>query len=58
MKAQSGKLQELRVELLKIINEAERGKLTNAEAAERITEVREAMDQVIRNLKSKAPTPK
>jgi exonuclease VII small subunit len=43
-------LEELQVQLKKIIDDFEKGKLKKKEAADKILEVREAIDQVILKL--------
>jgi hypothetical protein len=48
MRTQTKKLNELQQQLKKIIKDVENGKLTNAEAAEKITELREMMDEIIK----------
>jgi hypothetical protein len=52
MKRQTPKLIELENKLKAVINEAQAGKLDKREAAEKITEIREAIDQILLSLKN------
>jgi hypothetical protein len=52
MKRQTPKLVELENKLKAVIREAQSGKLDKSQAAEKITEIREAIDQILLNLKN------
>jgi hypothetical protein len=53
MKQQIGNLTKLQAELNSIIAEAVEGKLTKQQAADKITELKEKMDLIVKNLKIK-----
>jgi hypothetical protein len=51
MKFATAKLADLQKELKQILKDAEAGKLSKAEAAERILQLREEMDKVLQHLR-------
>jgi hypothetical protein len=54
MKKHSQKLSQLQAQLKKVIDEVNSGKLDKKQAADKIIELREAMDQLIKAMQSKS----
>lgn len=53
MKYTQQKLSELQKELTQVVKEVQSGKITQAQAADKVLHLREEMDKIIEHLKSK-----
>jgi hypothetical protein len=53
MKTSVQKLAALQLQLKKVISDAETGKIDKAKAAEKIIELRDSMDQIVKDLQAK-----